>query len=329
MTFWNGKKVFITGPSGLIGGYLCKRLLELGADITGFDLNGKGTLAWHGIYGTFPIVSGDVRNLPILQENIKKAEFVFHLAANSGVESTRNGGMAAIDVNVRGTYTVLEACRNAPNLLCCLVASSNHIYGEQSEFPVPESARLKQLDTYSVSKICADYLTRAYHYNYGVPTAVVRNTNCFGAYDPHDDHIIQGTILSLLDGEVPVIFGSGKTKKSYLHTSDIVEAYLRIAEACDLDNRKGEAWNVSGESIGVLDLVNLIIKTVSHAVNTIHPIVLGRASNQSDEGMDSSKVRALGWAPKYTLTQGIADTANWLEKQRNGEIEPRRRLRKE
>jgi len=311
--FWQSKRCLITGVSGLIGGYLSKMLLEEGAEVTGFDLDDRGTLPWHGIVGKFPILKGDILDLDSLTMSMPNYDAVFHLAAISGVEASRSAGYGAFQVNILGTLNVLEAARRMePGVV--VAASTNHVYGKQISLPAKETAPMNQMDTYTVAKIAADYLTRGYWHNYKVPTIAIRNTNCFGPFDPHNDHIIPSVFQSILREEAPIIKSNGQTQKSYLHTADVARAYMMMAEAGLNGRGLGEAVNVSGEPISVLALVLLMLKAANSA---LQPIVLNEPNDQSNEHLDTTRLKGLtGWEPRYTLSSALDDTFRWFREQR-------------
>jgi CDP-glucose 4,6-dehydratase len=308
MTFWSGRRVLVTGCCGLIGGPLCKMLLEQNAHVIGYDPRPPGTLKGYGIAGQLPVIEGDVLNLEWLRDTVSMndVQFIFHLAAVSGVEESRSDGYQAFDINTRGTLNALEVGHR--QLIPIVVASSNHVYGEQESYPVKEDAPLNQLDTYSASKIAADYIARAYAHNYGVRVGVIRNTNCYGPYDPHEAHIIPATISALLEGRRPTIRSAGRTRKSYLYVDDVASAYLLVGHHIAEAEASHEAvFNVADASISVVELVNLITNVIG---GNFLPEVLGEANDQHDEDLDSSRVRALGWKPQYTLEDGIMETAD-------------------
>jgi len=296
MTFWQGKKVVVTGGSGLMGTPMRAKLEELGADVVNANLP-----KW------------DVTNPASMLAVVADRDICIHLAAVSHVEDSRSNPLTAWQTNVQGTWNVLDACRTY-KLGAVVVAASNHVYGAQPTYPVPETAQLNQLDTYSATKICVDYITRSYAHNYGLPAAVIRNTNCFGPDDPHSSHIVPGTILSLLEGKTPVIRSTGATKKGYLYVDDVVDAYLLVAQRM---YRTGDSlipqhgvFNVGAPAISSLKLVQKIMDLMLDRLED--PIVLGQANDQHDEQMDSSRIKALGWEPKYTLEQGLEKTITWF-----------------
>jgi CDP-glucose 4,6-dehydratase len=295
MSFWDGKRVTVTGGFGLMGTPMCRRLIELGANIHVYDI----------------ATGGDVLNLRQISEELqeRRPDVCIHLAAVSGVEESRANPVSSLEVNVAGTWNVLQGCLDA-NVGSVVVAASNHVYGEQTTYPVPETAQMNQLDLYSVSKICADYLARCYAHNYGLPVASIRNTNCYGPDDPHESHIIPGTIQTVLGGKIPIILGDGKTSKSYLYVDDVVEAYLTVAEALHSGTiNTGESFNVSCPPISVADLVERILGLMKVPNDYL---IKGEANDQVNERLDSSKIEALGWTPKYSLDAGLTNTIRWF-----------------
>lgn len=288
--FWENKKVIVTGGSGLIGTPMRVKLEEMGAEVMNADLP-----KW------------DITDVAAMMAAMTDKDICIHLAAVSHVEDSRANPLMSWQTNVQGTWNVLDACRTF-NVGAVVVASSNHVYGKQEIYPVPETAKLNQLDTYSTTKICVDYITRAYAHNYGLSAAVIRNTNTFGPDDPHSSHIVPGTILSLLDGKTPVIRSTGTVRKGYLYVDDVVDAYLLVAEnaynhgAFNNDN----VFNVGAPPIAARDLVQMIM-TIMDATDQ-DPIVLGRPTDQHNEQMDSTRIMSLGWEPKYSLQEGLEKT---------------------
>ena len=311
---WERKNVLVTGGNGLMGGPLCKRLLEAGAMVTVYDTSTRGVLEQMGLLKDVHFIRDTILALTRLRGAVRQQDVVFHLAAISGVEQSRASKMDAFEVNVRGTWLVLQACLEEGNQQAIVTASSNHIYGDHDGEPTLEDSALRQLDTYSATKVMADYCARAYAHNYALPIAVVRNTNCYGANDPHSDHLIPGTILSVMAGEAPVIRSKGITQKSYLYVDDVIDAYMRVAEYTMTQKVYGLAFNVSDERVSVNKLVSLICELMSFDKE---PIVLGQANDQADENMDSSLVRNLtGWKPQHTLREGLEKAITGFKVQR-------------
>lgn len=314
---WKDKTILITGACGLIGAPLCFRLLQEGAIVHPLDVNPPGIFGAYALdWNTLQGVNANLVTVSIkeLANVVRGADVIFHLAAISGVEQSRQNPWLAYQTNVMATVNMLEAVRLTDPGKVIIVASSNHIYGSQYRAleKTREGAPLWQMDTYSVSKICADYIARSYAHNYKVHTVIIRNTNCFSPYDPHDDHLIPSTILSLLAGHRPVIRGTGETIKSYLYVEDVVDAYMKAAEWALGSGIWGSVFNVSDERISVLDMVKSIIRLMN---SPLEPVLQNQRNDQQDESLDSTKIRRFtGWYPRHSLTEGLQLTIDGFEK---------------
>lgn len=313
--FWRGRRVLITGGGGFLGGWLSRLLVETGARVHAFDLAPGACLAVHGLTGRVPVIRGSVLDLPQVERALGEhgIEVCFHLAGQSLIEGAAAGPLAAFEVNIRGTWTVLEACRRVGTILGVACASSNHTYGPQRMSPFAEDQPLNQLDVYGACKACADILARSYAHNFGLPVVAVRNVNSFGPGDPHLTHVVTGTILSLIGGEPPVIRSDGSPVKAYLHARDTMEAYMLLAEHASRPEVRGQAFNVTAESpVSVLELVRTIIQVSGKT--GVAPVVAATDLSQKGffEHLSGEKLkRLLGWAPRLTLEEGLRDTYRW------------------
>jgi CDP-glucose 4,6-dehydratase len=168
---------------------------------------------------------------------------------------------------------------------------------------------------YAVSKLCGDVLARTYGKTYRLPVAIARMTNSYGGDDHHVTHIITGTILSSLKGERPVIKQSGRDRKGYLYIKDTAEGLLAIAEGAATNPEvAGEAFNLCpNEAVTVIDLVRTITRAVGQDAD---PVVQNPAAEHEEEHLDNSKAkRMLGWSPRYSLADGLAESIAWYREQ--------------
>jgi CDP-glucose 4,6-dehydratase len=302
--FYYGLNAMVTGCSGLIGASLCKALLDAGAHVSGYDLERGGVLKTAGLAGKVPVIPGDILNRNGLRRAFEGQDIVFHLAAISGVANARALGYRAWEVNTVGTLNVLEAALQTHSAV--VAATTNHIYGESVLMPTPESAHFNAMDTYSATKAAADIMVRSYGHVANLVCATVRNTNCYGPYDPHLDHIIPGTIMSILNNEPITIRGDGLTSKSYLYVDDVADAYLRVAQHIVENNVHGTAFNVSCDPISVDDLLDVIASVIGSGSRLHYQHDDGE---QHNEELDWSKVQqATGWHPTTSLKDGLALT---------------------
>jgi CDP-glucose 4,6-dehydratase len=326
--FWRGRRVLITGASGFLGAWLSRLLLERGVEVRGFDLTTGACLAAHGLAGRVPITHGSILDLAALERAVRDqgTEVCFHLAGQSMIEGAAAGPIAALEVNIRGTWTVLEACRRAGTLRGIVCASSNHTYGPQRTAPFAEEAPMNQLDVYGASKACADILARCFATSFDMPVVAVRNVNSFGPGDPHTSHIVTGLVLALLRGEAPVIRSDGSPVKAYLHARDTMTAYMLLGEHAADPGVRGEAFNVTPAApVRVLDLVRTLIKAAG--ATGVEPVVAATDLSQKDffEHLSGEKMRrVLRWTPALSLEEGLADTYRWYAEHGTAWIGPGR-----
>ena len=301
-------KALITGYAGLIGAPLTRQCIDEGWKVYGLDLDGDRMLQYYDLIHHPQLVQlrGSVLDLPTLLHSVRDADVIIHLAAQSGVGKSRDQGHKAWELNFMGTLNALESARIKDKPI--VLASSNHVYGQADVYPTPETAIPNRFDPYSASKIAGDIAARSYAETYGVRVVSIRNTNCFGPFDPHMDHIVPGTIMSVLNGKAPIIRSSGKTSKNYLYVDDVASAYVLAAEALVEGKITSPAiYNVTDTDapISVLDLVTTILNLMG---SSLQPSIVG--VDQPDdvhEELDSSAFRALtGWTSR-SLEEGLLD----------------------
>jgi CDP-glucose 4,6-dehydratase len=241
---------------------------------------------------------------------------VFHLAAQTIVGTANRSPLGTWEANVRGTYTLLEACRALGGVKRVVVASSDKAYGSHEELPYREDFPLEPVFPYDVSKAAADLIGRSYAATYGMPVAVTRLANVYGPGDLNWSRIVPDTASALARGERPVIRSDGTPERDYLYVEDAVDAYLAVAASLDRPELNGRAWNAGwGRPVSVLDLVRTLI-SVSGV--DVEPDVRGEgvpAGEIDRQYLDSSAIRAeLGWEPKWELDRGLRAAWEWYER---------------
>ena len=181
--------------------------------------------------------------------NEHEVDEVFHLAAQTIVGTANRSPLATWEANVRGTYTLLEACRSLGTVRRVVVASSDKAYGDHDELPYREDFALQPRYPYDVSKACTDLIARSYANTYDLPVAVTRLANLYGPGDLNWSRIIPDSARALARGERPVIRSDGSPERDYLYVEDAVDAYLAIGASLDrpelqrprLERRLGQA----------------------------------------------------------------------------------------
>jgi CDP-glucose 4,6-dehydratase len=317
---WAGRRVFVTGPTGIVGSWLVRALLAEGAQVVAFvlDADPQSELYRSGDIGRVSVVHGALEDFRALERGIvgQEVDSVFHLGAQAIVETAHRAPFGTFETNIRGTYNLLEVCRlHADRVRRAVVASSDKAYGETAELPYTESAPLDGRHPYEVSKSCADLLARSYHHAYGLPVGIARCGNIYGGGDLHWDRIVPGTIRSLLRGERPIIRSDGTYVRDYLYVKDCVAGYLTLGAALDRPEVAGEAFNFSAESwVRVSEIVTAIQKVMGRT--DLEPVVQNAARREiRSQSLSSRKARErLGWKASFDLQTGLRETVAWYER---------------
>ena len=164
--FWRDRPTLVTGATGLVGGWLVRHLLDLGADVVCLvrDWIPQSEVLQGELLSRVRIVRGDIRSQPLMERVLGEFEIdvVFHLAAQTVVGVANRNPVSTLDSNIRGTWSVLEACRRSPALGAVILASSDKAYGDQTVLPYTEDTALEGRHPYDVSKSCADLIAQAY-----------------------------------------------------------------------------------------------------------------------------------------------------------------------
>lgn len=319
MSFWRDRPVLVTGGTGLLGGWLIRRLLDARASVVCLvrDWIPDAEAIRSGMIDRCNVVRGDLADAALLERLLGEYEIdtVFHLAAQAIVPIANRNAVSTFESNVRGTWALMEACRRSPLVRQVVVASSDKAYGESDRLPYTEETPLRPVHPYDVSKACADLIVRSWAETWGVPAAITRCGNLYGGGDLNWSRIVPGTIRSLLRGERPVIRSDGKFVRDYFYVEDAAAAYMLLAERLAEDRSlAGQALNFSNETpLTVLDLVERIRAAVGV---TIEPEVRNEASGEiRAQYLDASRARALlGWQPLYTLDDGLVRTVDWYRR---------------
>ena len=316
MSVWRGRRVLVTGATGLVGSWLTHELLEQGASVIALarDWDPQSELIRSRTVERVTVVQGVVEDLAAVGRalNHHGVDTVFHLAAQTQVRAAYRDPYETFESNVRGTYTVLEAIRRLGSQVeRIVVASSDKAYGEATQLPYTEDTRLEARYPYDTSKLCTDVLTRSFVATYGLPATIARCGNIYGGGDLNWDRIVPGTVRSLLAGQRPVIRSNGKLTRDYVYVKEVVAAYLLLGEHVHQPAVQGEAFNFSAERpLSVLELVDAI----AHAVGArLEPDIRNEAVAEiRDQYLDSTRAKSvLGWSSRYRLADGLAETVAW------------------
>lgn len=315
-TFWQDRPTLVTGATGLLGSWLTRRLVELGAEVVCLvrDWVPESELVHSKTIHRVKVVRGDVNDGAVLERALGEFEIdtVFHLAAQTIVSIANRNPLSTFETNVRGTWLLLEACRRSPRVRQIVLASSDKAYGTAPKLPYTEETPLQGLHPYDVSKSCADLIAQTYGKTYDLPVAITRCGNFYGGGDLNWNRVVPGTIRSLFRGASPVIRSDGKYVRDYIHVEDGAAAYMLLAERlAENPALRGRAFNFSTEErYTVLELVQKISERMGI---DLAPTVLNEARSEIiEQSLDASRAKAeLGWKPLLGLEQGLDRTIAW------------------
>ena len=314
--FWNGRRVFVTGATGFLGSWLVRELRHRGAMVVGLvrDLPAEPLLLEDALARPDLSVHGRLEDFDVLLRALNEYEIetVFHLAAQPLVGVAFNAPRGTFDANIRGTWNMLEACRQVATVKRVVAASSDKAYGTAPRLPYDEEMPLAGRHPYDVSKSCADLIAQAYHATYRLPVCVTRSANFYGGGDLNFSRIVPGTIRSVFRGEAPVLRSDGTPIRDYIFIRDVVDGYLTLAAAMDRAEVPGRAYNFSIEMpLSVLEITGRILALMDRP--DLRPVILNtaRAEIPAQHLSAARARRELDWSPRYGLGQGLTETIAW------------------
>jgi CDP-glucose 4,6-dehydratase len=302
---------------------VAQRLLDDGKRVVALrrDVDPEARFRVEGIEDRCALALADLTDHDALVRVLNEHEVdeVFHLAAQTIVGTANRSPMATWEANVRGTYSLLEACRGLGTVRRVVVASSDKAYGDHDELPYREDFALQPRYPYDVSKAATDMIARSYAVTYGLPVAVTRLANVYGGGDFNFSRIVPDTARALVRGESPVIRSDGTPERDYIYAPDAVDAYLAIAKSLDDPQMHGRAWNAgAGRPYSVKEIVSRLIAVSGRDAE---PDIQGEGTPHGEidrQFLDSSRIREeLGWEPRWELDDGLRETWAWYERHLN------------
>jgi len=316
--YCQGDTILITGGCGFIGINLVKQLADKGYRIrvldnlsTGKEKNLKKLLISYPQPPAVDLIVGDVRNQAIVNQNIKGAVAVVHLAAHTDVIGSLENPKEDWDINVNGTLNLLEACRKN-GVAKFIFASSNAVLGEQPP-PIDESVIPRPLSPYGASKLAGEALCSSYCHSFGLETSTLRFANCYGPYSEHKNSVITKFMKCAMEGMPLTIYGDGNQTRDFIHVDDICRAiFLALTKQ---SSPGGEVFQIAtGKETSINSLARLIGEIAGRELQIIHqPERKGEIKRNYS---DINKARTmLGFKPKVELKAGLKDLWQWFQKE--------------
>ncbi len=324
-SYYNKKRILITGGLGFLGSSLANRLAKYDAHIVILDSNdpryGGNFFNLDPFYKEkMNIVIGDVRDKELIFKLVKSVDIIFHFAAQVSYIDSNKIPFEDMEVNQLATLILLEACRKVNPNAKILFASSRLVIGESQFTPIDENHPTNPLSLYGAHKLGSEKYLSLYHKDYGIRTTVMRITNPYGPRQQikHSKYSLLGWFVRMaMEGKEINIFGDGNQIRNYIYIDDIVEAFVRAGASDSVD---GDLFFIgSNENTEFGKMVELVVKIVGNGLirNVPWPSDYEKAET-GDSIISTSKIaEAINWKPKISLVEGIKNTYDYYSKYRD------------
>jgi len=311
-------RVLITGGLGFIGSNLARRLVELGSDVTVVDSlipdYGGNLYNVEGIRDRLQINVSDVRDSHSLRHLVQGKDYLFNLAGQTSHLDSMTNPMSDLEINCQAQLSILESCRAGNPKIKIVFASTRQIYGRPARLPVPETHALSPVDVNGINKMAGEQYHLLYNNVYGIAATALRLTNTIGPRMRIKDArqtFLGLWVRQLLEGK-PISVWGGKQLRDFTDVEDAVDAFL-LAAASPTTN--GQVYNLGGsEVVDLASVAKLMIEVNGAGSFELREFPADRrAIDIGDYYSDFSKIRgALGWEPKRTLRDTIAETLDYF-----------------
>ncbi|MDT0687643.1 GDP-mannose 4,6-dehydratase [Autumnicola psychrophila] len=334
----------ITGGAGFVGTNLASRLLSEGKRVMIYDSlfrdGVEKNLQWlQKEYGDKLIIQiADIQEKGILEESVKKAKEVYHFSSQVAVTTSLTNPLMDFQVNLQGTFNLLEAIRKSEHQPPLLFTSTNKVYGnlddvemksnDSRHYPSDETIRENGISEeraldfhspYGCSKGGADQYILDYSRSYGLKTAVFRMSCIYGPHQfgTEDQGWVAHFLISALEDNPVVIYGNGKQVRDILFVEDLVDAFLLARE--NIEKISGEVYNIGGgpkNTVSLIEILDIIKNKAGKEMDISFED--WRTGDQLYYVSDTSKFQqATGWSPKHSVDEGMEELLQWLCKTRN------------
>lgn len=325
LSFYRGKKVFVTGHTGFKGTWLTVMLVNAGAVVTGYSRGSKkehSLFEMSGVEAQITHHIGDIRDFTALKAAFDAAqpEIVLHLAAQPIVRDGYKNPVYTYDTNVMGTVNILECVRTSRSVRSFLNVTTDKVYlNREWVWGYRENEKLDGFDPYSNSKSCSELVTHSYKNSFfadeRVAISTARAGNVIGGGDFANDRIIPDCVRSAIAHQ-DIIVRNPYSTRPYQHVLEPLHAYLMIAQAQYEDRKYAGYYNVGPDDCDCFQTGSLVDLFVKHWGEGI------RWVNKCDEGpheanflkLDCAKLKTtFGWNPRWDLETAIEKVVEWTK----------------
>jgi len=306
-------KILVTGGAGFIGSNFIRYMLDAHPDleIVNYDIltyaGNLNNLKGIDKQARYTFIKGDICDQNLVNATLKKhpVDAIVHFAAESHVDRSITDPSAFVKTNVLGTHTLLEAARkhSVPKFIHI---STDETYGSIMKGSFKETDILSPSSPYSASKAGSDLLALSYFTTYHLPVMVTRCTNNFGPYQ-FPEKLIPLFITNLLKGKKVPVYGTGKNIRDWIHVND----HCRAVEFLLDHGVPGEVYNIGGGHEKTnLEITDKILEILGKDESMVE-YVTDRPGHDFRYSLDCSKLRKMGWKPRYSFDDALEETVSW------------------
>jgi UDP-glucose 4-epimerase len=318
-----GKRVLITGGLGFIGSNLAERLVRDGARVAVCDAMIEGYGGNFANVASFrsdlEVHLSDVRDEAEMARLVESRDVIFHLAAQVSHVLSLSNPYPDIDINIKGTAALLEACRKRNPEALVVRSGTRGQYGPAVRLPVSEETAADPRGIYEISQLSAEMICRTYTRIHGVRTVPLRLTNVYGprAQMRHSHFgVVNWFVRLALEGRPIPVFGTGRILRDFLYVDDCVEALVAVAAE---PAAVGEVVNVGNDSASTFLEVALTLREIvpGTEIEFTDFSPERKAQEPGDFVSDITKIRRLtGWEPRVALREGLERTVDFYRSRR-------------
>ena len=336
-SFWNSKRVLLTGHTGFKGSWMSIWLKQMGADLTGFSLEpptNPSLFVDARVADGMRSIIGDVRDLDHLLRVFAdvKPEIVIHMAAQPLVRESYKIPVDTYAINVMGTVNVLEAIRQTGGVRSVVIVTTDKCYENREwVWGYREDEAMGGYDPYSNSKGCAELVVSSYRRSYfhpktyadhGVAVASARAGNVIGGGDWAGDRLIPDIMRAVM-ANTPVYIRSPYATRPWQHVLEPVGGYLLLAQKLYTDGAAyAEGWNIGPRSEDARN-VESVVRTICADWGDGASFEIDKNPQPHEAGylkLDISKIEnRIGWSPVWAFSSTIAKTVEWYKRYTQGE----------
>lgn len=323
LSFYKGKKVLVTGHTGFKGTWLCRILINAGAQVTGYSLNPPtepNLFSMADVESRMNSVIGDIRDLDHLKKVFEQTqpEIVLHLAAQPIVRDSYKDPVYTYETNVMGTVNICECVRLNPCVKSFLNVTTDKVYkNNEWEWGYRENEPLDGFDPYSNSKSCSELVTHSYinsfFNNMNLAVSTARAGNVIGGGDFANDRIVPDCVRAAIEGK-DIIVRNPHSTRPYQHVLEPLAAYLIIAQKQFEDKKYAGFYNVGPDETDCVTTGNLVDTFCAKWGEGIKWIDRydGGPHEANFLKLDCSKLKTtFGWKPRWNFDTAIEKSVEW------------------